>query len=155
MSSIAIIIPVLNEAAGIRAQLETLQAVRTEGVTLTVVDGGSDDNTRELADPLVDRLVVCPRGRAVQMNKGAQLCAGDVLLFLHADANRQRGEFVLLVSGAPPVDESTEGERVLKLLLDDGLSPSQATRLAHAISGVGRKRLYQLAQRLKGHDASP
>ncbi|MBK7356035.1 TIGR04283 family arsenosugar biosynthesis glycosyltransferase [Propionivibrio sp.] len=87
MSSIAIIIPVLNEAAGIRAQLETLQAVRTEGVTLTVVDGGSDDNTRELADPLVDRLVVCPRGRAVQMNKGAQLCAGDVLLFLHADTS--------------------------------------------------------------------
>lgn len=83
-------------------------------------------------------------------------CAlGEAHQWLLADANRQRGEFVLLVSGAPPVDESTEGERVLKLLLDDGLSPSQATRLAHAISGVGRKSLYQLAQRLKGHDASP
>jgi 16S rRNA (cytidine1402-2'-O)-methyltransferase len=61
--------------------------------------------------------------------------------WLLADANRQRGEFVLLVSGAPSVDDGTEGERVLKLLLDDGLSVSQATRLAHAITGVGRKRL--------------
>jgi 16S rRNA (cytidine1402-2'-O)-methyltransferase len=68
--------------------------------------------------------------------------------WLLADANRQRGEFVLLVSGAASLDDA-EGERVLKLLLDDGLAVSQASRLAHAITGVGKKTLYELALRLR------
>ena len=69
--------------------------------------------------------------------------------WLLADANRQRGEFVLLVSGAASLDDGVEGERVLKLLLDDGLAVSQASRLAHAITGVGKKTLYELALRLR------
>jgi 16S rRNA (cytidine1402-2'-O)-methyltransferase len=78
-------------------------------------------------------------------------CAlGEAQDWLSADSNRQRGEFVLLISGAPRVEEAAEGERVLKLLLDDGLSVSQATRLAHAISGVGKKALYQRALLLQG-----
>jgi hypothetical protein len=48
------------------------------------------------------------------------LSAGRSADWLLADANRQRGEFVLLVSGAPAVSASAEGGRVLKLLLDDG-----------------------------------
>lgn len=75
---------------------------------------------------------------------------GEARDWLLADGNRQRGEFVLLVSGAPPVDESAEGERVLKLLLDEGLPVSQASRLAHLITGVGKKVLYQHALRLRG-----
>lgn len=75
---------------------------------------------------------------------------GEARDWLLADGNRQRGEFVLLVSGAPPVDESAEGERVLKLLLDEGLPVSQASRLAHLITGVGKKVLYQHALRLQG-----
>ncbi|MQM31614.1 MAG: 16S rRNA (cytidine(1402)-2'-O)-methyltransferase [Candidatus Accumulibacter phosphatis] len=69
--------------------------------------------------------------------------------WLLADGNRQRGEFVLLVSGAASLDDGVEGERVLKLLLDDGLAVSQASRLAHAITGVGKKTLYELALRLR------
>jgi 16S rRNA (cytidine1402-2'-O)-methyltransferase len=75
---------------------------------------------------------------------------GEARDWLLADGNRQRGEFVLLVAGAPPVDESAEGERVLKLLLDEGLPVSQASRLAHLITGVGKKVLYQHALRLQG-----
>jgi len=70
---------------------------------------------------------------------------GEAQEWLLADANRQRGEFVLVVSGAPPAAEGGAGERVLRLLLDDGLPVSQATRLAHAITGAGRKALYQQA----------
>ncbi len=70
---------------------------------------------------------------------------GEAAAWLLADANRQRGEFVLVVSGAPAVAASGEGGRVLRLLLDDGLPPSQATRLAHAITGASRKALYQEA----------
>ncbi|MEF8703013.1 MAG: 16S rRNA (cytidine(1402)-2'-O)-methyltransferase [Candidatus Accumulibacter sp. UW26] len=70
--------------------------------------------------------------------------------WLSADTNRQRGEFVLLVSGALPVAQNSDGERVLQLLLDDGLPVSQASRLAHAITGVNRKTLYQRALDLQG-----
>jgi hypothetical protein len=70
--------------------------------------------------------------------------------WLAADANRQRGEFVLIVSGALPFTDNGEGARVLKLLLDEGLSVSQAAKLAHVITGVAKKAMYELALRLRG-----
>ena len=82
---LSVIIPVLNEAAGIRSQLEALQFLRGKGVTLIVVDGGSEDSTAEQAGPLVDLVTHSPRGRAVQMNAGARASSSEVLLFLHAD----------------------------------------------------------------------
>ncbi|HNC50679.1 MAG TPA: 16S rRNA (cytidine(1402)-2'-O)-methyltransferase [Accumulibacter sp.] len=92
-----------------------------------------------------DRTVVLAR-ELTKLFESIHSCRlGDAEAWLLADADRQRGEFVLLVSGAPPVAESGEAERVLRLLLDEGLPLSQATRLAHAISGVSRKALYQLA----------
>lgn len=83
----SIIIPVLNEAVGIVSQLEALQSLRDAGANVVLVDGGSSDNTKELARPLVDRLIDSPRGRAAQMNTGARTSTGEVLLFLHADTN--------------------------------------------------------------------
>ncbi|CAN0473093.1 unnamed protein product, partial [Phaeothamnion confervicola] len=58
---------------------------RARGVDVIVADGGSGDDTTALAQPLCDRVVVSPRGRALQMNAGADAARGDVLLFLHAD----------------------------------------------------------------------
>jgi rSAM/selenodomain-associated transferase 2 len=85
MSSLSIIVPVLDEAAGISSALEALRPFRQRGAELIVVDGGSRDNTMELARPLADRTIAAPRGRGAQMNAGAALAKGDVLLFLHAD----------------------------------------------------------------------
>lgn len=65
------------------------------------------------------------------------------------DANRQRGEFVLIVSGAPADAASGDGERVLKLLLDEGLGTKQAAKLAAAISGEAKNALYERALALK------
>lgn len=79
---------------------------------------------------------------------------GEALAWLQADANRQRGEFVLLVAGAPPAGDDGEGERVLKLLLGDGLPVKQAARLAHEITGAGKNRLYDLALLWKKTDAA-
>ena len=79
---------------------------------------------------------------------------GEALAWLQVDANRQRGEFVLLVSGAPPAADDGEGERVLRLLLDDGLPVRQAARLAHEITGAGKNRLYDLALGWKKADSS-
>jgi rSAM/selenodomain-associated transferase 2 len=78
-------VPVLDEAAGIVAALESLAPLRAAGNEVIVVDGGSADGSAELARPLCDRVVIAPRGRAAQMNAGAQEARGDVLLFLHAD----------------------------------------------------------------------
>lgn len=82
---LSIIMPVLNEAAGIETALTALQPYRKRGVEVIVADGGSSDDTPQLAKPLCDRIVSSPRGRAVQMNAGAAAASGGVLLFLHAD----------------------------------------------------------------------
>ena len=87
---VSIIIPALNEAAGIAAALQSLQAWRrnddgTAAVEVIVADGGSTDATRTLALPLADKVIEAPRGRARQMNAGAAAACGGALLFLHAD----------------------------------------------------------------------
>jgi len=71
------------------------------------------------------------------------------LAWLQEDPNRQRGEFVLLVSGAPAGADDGEGERVLKLLLADGLPVKQAAKLAAAITGTAKNALYERALALK------
>ena len=82
---ISIIVPVLDEAAGIGATLAALQSSRAAGAELIVVDGGSRDATKSIAQPLADRVIDAPRGRASQMNAGAAVARGEVLMFLHAD----------------------------------------------------------------------
>ena len=82
---LSIIVPCLDEAAGIVAALRRLQPLRGRGHEVIVVDGGSSDETAALAAPYADRVVVAPRGRAAQMNAGAALACEGVLLFLHAD----------------------------------------------------------------------
>ena len=83
---LSIIVPALDEAASIAATLAPLQPLRRAGHEVLVVDGGSGDATVDLARPLADRLLAAPRGRASQMNAGAAVANGDVLLFLHADS---------------------------------------------------------------------
>jgi rSAM/selenodomain-associated transferase 2 len=56
-----------------------------------VVDGGSRDRTVEIARNEADAVVTAPRGRAIQMNAGAAVARGEILLFLHADTLLPRG----------------------------------------------------------------
>jgi rSAM/selenodomain-associated transferase 2 len=82
---LSVVVPALNEAPGIRAALEALAPLRARGHEVIVVDGGSSDDTAQLALGLCDQLLNVPRGRALQMNAGARAATGDALLFLHAD----------------------------------------------------------------------
>lgn len=85
---LAVVVPVLNEAAALRPRLLALAPLRARGVWVVVVDGGSTDSTCAVAQPLADAVLSAPRGRAAQMNAGAVAASragADVLLFLHAD----------------------------------------------------------------------
>jgi rSAM/selenodomain-associated transferase 2 len=81
---VSVVIPALNEAENIVPCLRSVQ--RQYGVhEIIVADGGSMDGTPQLAAPWA-RVISAPRGRARQMNAGARLTSGDVLLFLHSDS---------------------------------------------------------------------
>lgn len=83
--ALSIVVPVLNEAAGVKATLAHLAPLRGRGVEVIVVDGGSADGTAQCAQPFADAVLSAPRGRARQMNAAAAAARGAVLLFLHAD----------------------------------------------------------------------
>lgn len=82
---LSVVIPALNEATGISAVLQALAPLAARGAQLLVADGGSVDGTATLAQTGGAQVVHAPRGRALQMNAGAQQATADVLLFLHAD----------------------------------------------------------------------
>jgi rSAM/selenodomain-associated transferase 2 len=82
---LSVVVPVLNEAAAIEGTLRSLAPLRARGAEVIVADGGSSDTTVTCARALADRVLDAARGRARQMNAGAAVARGDVLLFLHAD----------------------------------------------------------------------
>ncbi len=83
---LSIVIPARNEAQSIGVLLAALQPYRARGHQLIVVDGGSEDDTVNIARPLCDQCFVSKPGRAQQMQTGAAHSNGDVLWFLHADS---------------------------------------------------------------------
>jgi rSAM/selenodomain-associated transferase 2 len=97
--TLSIIMPVLDEAAGIESALRALAPYRARGADVVVVDGGSSDGTADLARPLADQVLKSQRGRATQMNAGAITARGDVLLFLHADTRLPADADRLILDG--------------------------------------------------------
>ena len=74
---------------------------------------------------------------------------GEAGAWITADSNRQRGEFVLLVEGAPSssTDDAAEAQRILGILLEE-CSVSQAAALTARITGQKKNALYELALQL-------
>ena len=87
---VSIIIPTYNEAAGIGALMHHLRQAGTAtdaAVEIIVADSLGTDTTAALARQAGARVVACPRkGRAAQLNQGAQQATGSILYFLHADS---------------------------------------------------------------------
>lgn len=86
-SMISIIIPAYNEADNIGQLIDFLSThSKGEQTEIIVVDGGSDDDTVRMAQNHGARTITSPqKGRAKQMNFGADNARGEVLYFLHAD----------------------------------------------------------------------
>jgi len=89
MLPISVIIPAFNEAGNIEESLRSIP--RDPRLERIVVDGGSSDDTVRRAEPLADRILVTNAGRARQMNAGAAVARGEILLFLHADSRLPAG----------------------------------------------------------------
>ncbi len=79
---ISIIIPALNEEAIIGQTLQRLAYQKPDEII--VADGGSKDGTIKIAKDFA-AVISAPRGRARQMNAGARIATGDILVFLHVD----------------------------------------------------------------------
>ena len=107
---ISIIIPTLNEAQNILQTIESigpanegmdarqperLRRDRWDQVEVIVADGGSVDGTPEIVRPYAT-VIAAPHGRARQMNAGAQIASGEVLLFLHGDSRLAPGSLIRL-----------------------------------------------------------
>jgi len=96
--TVSVIIPALNESANIAAAVETARAAGVEQVIVS--DGGSQDDTVEIAEKYGAQVVLSNPGRAIQQNAGAAEARGEILLFLHADcqlpadAVKQIGEVI-------------------------------------------------------------
>jgi rSAM/selenodomain-associated transferase 2 len=86
---ISIIVPALNEAPNLADTLATTQCDSTTEVIL--VDGGSEDDTVAIAQSFGAQIVMTQAGRARQMNAGAAVASGEILLFLHADTKLPKG----------------------------------------------------------------
>ena len=80
---ISVIIPTLDEASALGRTLSG--AFRADGLEIIVADGGSRDATREIASTAGAAVLAVAGGRAAQMNAGAMVATGRILLFLHAD----------------------------------------------------------------------
>lgn len=114
------------------------------------------DTVADLAEGLGGtRRLVIGRELTKRFEEFHECALAEALDWLRGDANRQRGEFVLIVSGAPPAEteDDTEARRVLAILLEE-LPASQAARLAARLTGGKKNALYDLAQQLKT-DAAP
>jgi rSAM/selenodomain-associated transferase 2 len=82
---VSVIVPVRNEALVLPGLIEALRAL-DPSPEIVVSESGSTDNSCQVAEACGATIAQGPGGRGPQLNSGAQVAIGDVLLFLHADS---------------------------------------------------------------------
>lgn len=83
LTGVSVIVPLFNEEAVVPELIAHLNTLAAEQIV--IVDGGSQDATRDLLRDSGFYVIDGPTGRAKQMNAGAEIATQDMLLFLHAD----------------------------------------------------------------------
>jgi len=86
---ISIVIPILNEEEILEATLNSLSKC-INGHELIIVDGGSTDDSYKIAEQYA-QVIKSSAGRGPQMNCGAGVARGEIILFLHADCELEAG----------------------------------------------------------------
>ena len=108
------------------------------------------ETVRDMAEVLGERTLVIARELTKLFETIHALPLQEAEAWMAADSNRQRGEFALILSGPVKNNDLGEAERVLALLLAEGLPVKQVARLAAAITGKPKNLLYERALALKG-----
>ncbi len=88
---ISILIPTLNEALILEDSLRAISDLNPHEII--VIDGGSTDSTASVARNFATWTITSTPGRANQMNAGAKIATGDLLLFIHADSKLTQQSF--------------------------------------------------------------
>lgn len=84
MQTISVVIPTLNEAEALPETVRHLKA-NAEITEIIVVDGGSSDDTANMARKLAAKVIESRASRGHQLRVGAEAATGDVIMFVHAD----------------------------------------------------------------------
>lgn len=135
-----------------KARRDRLLALKSE--TRTVVIYESSHRIADCADDLAElygseRQVLIARELTKMHEQSVLIAASELPHWISEDANRQRGEFVLVIAGQTRQENSIDdAEAVLRILLAE-LSPAMASRLAARITGQSRKALYKHALEIK------
>ncbi|MBC7515561.1 MAG: TIGR04283 family arsenosugar biosynthesis glycosyltransferase [Alkalinema sp. FL-bin-369] len=109
---ISVIIPTYNEAANIQLTIDGLNRCKFSDIEIIVVDGGSQDETTAIAAQCGATVLISNPGRAAQMNAGAAIAQGSILLFLHADTAVPKGFDQWIQAG---LDDAIAGAFDLKI----------------------------------------
>jgi len=87
----SIIVPALHESDKINSLVEHLEGLeRSRDAEMIVVDGNPNGDTIQAIGSDRVKKMVAPKGRARQMNGGASMAKGEILIFLHADTELPR-----------------------------------------------------------------
>lgn len=96
LPQLSIIVPLLNERQQLTSLINHAKEWRDKGCEIILVDGGSTDGSLSVLQESGLKTLSAPRGRAHQMNAGAAVAEGDMLLFLHADTRLCEGAHTLV-----------------------------------------------------------
>ena len=139
-----------TKATARRAEIERLAAVEA-ALVFYEAPHRIEETLADLAAVLEpQRTLVVARELTKLFEQIAAMPVADGPVWLAADPNRKRGEFVLIASGPPPRSGlGAEEERVLRALLEE-LPVKQAAKLAATITGAAKNALYERALEIKG-----
>ena len=139
------------------ARRKTMRELRAETATLVLYEAPHRivDFARDLATEFeAARRVVVARELTKKFETVQVLEVSTLTGWLEEDTNRQRGEFVIVLDGAPSVShEHAHTDRVLGILLAE-LPLKTAVKLASAITGASKNTLYERALEMQSDAGS-